>query len=405
MSLSECGADLLPAAHPIGEWRQALDGVPEARERWRVEAGGRWHWRDSGVAVEGTGTEWASLVLPDPAAAEFWAGPRNFVVEVTVSGKVEAAGFSFGNFKDFLADLATSPGRHRLQLEVDLDAGTWAFRVDGRLQKRCWWDSAVRGTDDLIGRPLALKARHAEDARFEDLTVHAFESSCRLSVIMTCYRFCQRLRVTLRNWCHQTLPSGAYEVLVVNPGSPDGTHEHLAAVANSYPHVRVREVSVEPSLLKNKGAMINRAVGASRGDWIWLTDADCLFSPASAVAALDRIKDRTPRLFFGKRYYLGPSQTDQLLTGRVDGLHDFDALARSASPRGPEDSPWGYTQIVHRSTMLQVPYREEFNHFAHTDGLFIQDCLRRRILSERVEGLFCLHLDHPFSWYGTDVFL
>ena len=106
------------------------------------------------------------------------------------------------------------------------------------------------------------------DARFKqglaaDTTA---ENSCRLSVIMTCFRFLQRLKLALRNWCHQDqdLPFGAFEVLIVNPESPDGTHEHLATVARSFPHIRVHEIAVGADLSTNKGAMINRAFEASR---------------------------------------------------------------------------------------------------------------------------------------------
>ena len=41
------------------------------------------------------------------------------------------------------------------------------------------------------------------------------------------------------------------------------------------------------------------------------------------------------------------------------------------------------------------------NHFAHSDGKFIDDCRREGIPVEPVPGLTCLHLDHPFSWFGT----
>ena len=78
-----------------------------------------------------------------------------------------------------------------------------------------------------------MKARRAEEVRFERLIIHSLRSSCRISVVITCYRFLQRLRLSVHNWCNQQASSGSYEVLVVNPGSPDGTHEFLAAVAGA----------------------------------------------------------------------------------------------------------------------------------------------------------------------------
>ena len=386
------------------EWQRSLTGEQDAQAGWQVVEGGEWRWRPDGLSVRRNGSEWVGLSWQE------WSGRPtadvgNFVIEVTVRGKANAAGLSFGPYKDFLAPLNEPEVSRRLQLEVDAGAGCWTFRADGQLMQRCWWDSAVGNVTDLINGTLTLKAREPQEVVFRDLTMHVFQASCQLSVIMTCYRFLQRLRLSLRNWCGQDLPSGAYELLVVNPGSPDGTHEHLAAVARSYPHVRVREIAVSPALAMNKGAMINRAAEASRGEWVWLTDADCLFPPNCAAEALKKVAGHSHNLFYGQRRYLAATQTDALLAGRVDGLNEFDELAETQLLRPPENAPWGYTQIVHRSVFSRVRYREDLNHFAHSDGIFTQDCLGHGISARQIEGLFCLHLDHPFSWYGTEVFL
>ena len=155
----------------------------------------------------------------------------------------------------------------------------------------------------------------------------------------------------------------------------------------------------------NKGAMINRAIDASRGEWVWLTDADCLFPPNCAAEALKKVAGHSHKLFYGQRRYLAATQTDALLAGRLDGLNEFRQLSESQVFRPAENAPWGYTQIVHRSVFSRVRYREDLNHFAHSDGIFAQDCLRHGITAQQVEGLYCLHLDHPFSWYGTEAFL
>jgi hypothetical protein len=386
------------------DWHGALAGDPPERARWEIVDGGEWDWRDDGVRVKSAGPEWLAFAWrgwDSSAAREL----KNFVIEVTISGKAEAAGLSFGGFKDFLTRIDSQTGARHLQLDVDVDAGCWAFRVDGQLMQRCWWDSAICSVEDILNGVLRLKVRKVEEVLFQNLTLRALEASCNLSVIVTCYRFLQRLRVSLRNWCHQDLPSGAYEILVVNPQSPDGTHEHVAAVARSYPDVRVREIAVGSHLVKNKGSMINHAFGMSRGEWIWLTDADCLFSPNCASKVLQQIQGRPNALFYGERRFLTAKQTDAVLSGRVDALREFDDLVRAPLSREPEIYPWGYTQIVHRSTLERVRYNQEFNHFAHSDGMFANECKRHQILPLQLEGLFCLHLDHPFAWYGTDTFL
>jgi hypothetical protein len=371
----------------------------EGRAGWTVVDGGQWLWLAEGVQAQGCGQEWVSLGCAQGAAAKLWE-LGNFSVEVSVTGKAEAAGLSFGPYQDFLTPVAPETGTRRVQLEVDAGAGSWTFRVDGRLTERRWWDAGVNSVKDILGARLHFKGRGVEDVRFHDLAVHRFAASCRLSVIITCHRFLQRLRVCLRNWCSQSLPGGALEILVANPQSPDGTHEHMAAVAQSYPAVRVRELPVESHLATNK---INRAVAASKGEVIWLTDADCLFSPTSAAAALDYIAGRGQRVFYAERRLLSSIQTARLLSGQLDGLRDFEALALGS--KREVSAPWGYTQIVERSILERLPYSEELLHFAGTDNLFINDCYGEGIAAEQIPGLFCLHLDHPFAWYGTTGFM
>jgi glycosyl transferase family 2 len=383
-------------------WRRALTGDAGARAQWRTAEGGGWGWRQDGALLQGGG-EWSALRWERCDSAALRA-LRRFAVEVTVDGEAQAAGISFGPYKDFL--VALEPGaERRLRLAVDGDAGCWGFWADGELVGRSWWDAALRGIDDLLDGALTLKAHRGTRVRFSRLAIAPCAAACRLSVVMTCNRFLQRLRLVVRNWCQQELPFGAYEVLVVNPASPDGAHEYLEAVARSFPHVPVREVAVEPELALNKGAMINRAARASRGEWVWLTDADCLFGTGAAAAALEHMQGRPPRLFYVERRYLPQAQTEALLAGRLDGLRDFDALARLQHPRGPDCEPWGYTQIVPRRVLEQTPYQEQTNHFAYTDKHFVEACARRGVAAEPIPGLFCLHLDHPFAWYGTETFL
>lgn len=386
------------------QWRQALDGFSAAQALWRIAEGGVCEWSGDGLRLHGADAEWAGVAW-QRCGPDALGTLRNFMIEVTVSGKAGAAGLSFGPYKDFLIQLEPEVAPRRLQLEIDLDADRWLFRVDGQLMARQWWNSGVHSAHDFTAGMLSLKARHLDHALFQNLTLHSFTSSCQLSVIMTCNRFLQRLRITLRNWCHQQIDCGMYEVLVVNPYSPDGAHEHLAAVARCYTDIRVREITVDTSLATNKGVMINQAIHASRGAWIWLTDADCLFGPQSAALVLAQVHDQRDRLFYGQRRYLTQAHTDALLAGRCDGLADFETLANAESQRGPDHMPWGYTQIVHRSVLERIPYRESINHYAHSDSIFIEECRRRRILPTPIEGLFCLHLDHPFAWYGTKLFL
>jgi hypothetical protein len=393
-----------PIERLTGAWAQALGGDAHARDQWNVSEGDGWSWHDHGPQAGRSKTEWAALHW-NSCGPTTLRSLQNVLIEVWISGQARAAGISFGPYKDFLAPVSPATGPRHIQLELDAAASRWLLRIDGQIAQPQWWNSAVTNIEDVLSGTLTLKAQGAEQVQFHDLAVRAFESSCRLSIIVTCYRFLQRLRVSLRNWCNQTAPTGVYEVVVVNPDSPDGAHAQLAAIAASYPEVRLRELAVDPMLAINKGAMINRGIDASHGDWVWLADADCLYGPGAVTAVLDQIAGREKRLLYAQRRYLTVVQTQALLSGRRDGLADFEALARDTHARPPDSAPWGFTQIVHRSTLARVRYQEHLKSFGASDMQFIQDCKQSGITAEIIPDLFCLHLEHPFAHHGTKGFL
>ncbi len=409
--------------HLTSEWQQALAGDPQAQAQWQVVEGGRWSWRSDGLHMTSNGSAWSGLQWQRCNAATLRA-LQNFVIEFTLRGKAKAVGLSFGAGKDFLIDLDSRTGARHLQLEVDTHGRHWAWRVDGRLVE-C--EQGSWSSDDLVNGQLSLKALGAEEVLFQEVTVHIFQASCQLSIFIPCYRFVQRLRIALRNWCEQSLPSGAYEILVGNPQSPDGTHEHLAAVAASYPHVRVREVRFQPSPRVNVSAMYNHLVDICHGEWIWITDADCLYAPSCAATVISQVQSHEHTLFLGKRLFLNARQTYAVLAGRIDSVMQFDVLARAASSKPPPGKlPWAAPefervkeraqkligdfppgvasglQVMHRSVLKRVPYREIYHG---EDGVFIIDCRRNGILSKVLDDFICLHLEHPYAWDTTDGFL
>lgn len=393
------------------EWARCAAGDIAAQARWRGDDDGasasdtRVSWTaHDGLTLAGEDTRW-QRVLWDACGPGALARLGHCAIEVTIHGMASAAGFSFGKQREFVTTLTAPDAAHRLRLELHPSSGSWAFRVNGALMMRSARDAAVASAADVINCQLALTVRTPARVTFSDLTVRPLDARCRLSVVMTCHRFQQRLRASLRHWCHQMLPAGALEVLVVNPGSPDGTHELLDSVRRTWPHAGVRELAVGADIARNKGAMINQAVRASRGEWIWLTDADCLFPPDCVSDVLAHVEPRPACLFYGQRRHLSQTQTDAVLNGAIDPIAEFARLSATAVARPPDDVAWGFTQIVHRSVLERVPYRELAETFAKTDTLFVLECQQRQIHPARVPGLVCLHLDHPFAWGGTDTFM
>lgn len=366
--------------------------------RWSLD-GGVWTAECNGLRIRDA-HGWSSAVTD--LAPEIVAPRSNFLIDVLIEGHAAAGGISFGPWKDFLCSITPDDGARRLQLDVDDVAGTWRFRCDGVIVPCGNGQSEVKSVSDLTHGQLTLKTLDAADLSFRDLSVRSLSSTCRLTVILTCWRFAQRLRVALRNWCRQSLPAGALEVIVVNPASPDGTHEVVAAMAGAFPQVRVSELAVDGGVARNKGFMINRAAEHARGEWIWLTDADCVHAIDAAARVLEFV-DRKDAIFFGKRRQLGRAETDAAIAGAVDTVADFDLLARDAVVI--DDFPWGYSQIMHSSVLRRVPYREHLNRFDDSDGAFLAACKKRGMSQIHVDGLSCLHLAHPFAWFGTDRYL
>jgi hypothetical protein len=377
-------------------------GAQELRDSWSSIEGGVVNWQGDRMTLSSSGPEWAAAELQTswPELSD----SRNLLLQAYCEGAAELAGLSFGPFRDFLAPLTASPNVIRcLQLELDRDVGLWTFRVDGQLQLRQWWDRDVTGIEDFFTGKLSVKARRPKEVRFHGLSIRAFDSPCRLTVVTTCHRFLQRLRITLRNWCRQNIPAGAIEVIVVNPESPDGLHEHLAAVSAACPHVRLREIPAPASLARNKGAMINRAIQAAQGDWIWLADSDCLFDADAAADVLKWTQSNPPGLLFCERRFLSHESTQGLLAGTLDGLADFRRL--SDEPLYSQAEPIGYTQIAPRGELLRLKYREDVNNYSWTDVAFRMKCESQGLRPMRIDGLSCLHLAHPFSWHGAPIFL
>ena len=84
----------------------------------------------------------------------------------------------------------------------------------------------------------------------------------------------ERLRECLASFARQTMPDDAYEILVVDDGSPQPVSGPLVAAVGG-PTIRViRQSNAGPSAARNRG------VQEARGELIALTDDDCQPTPA-----------------------------------------------------------------------------------------------------------------------------
>jgi dolichyl-phosphate beta-glucosyltransferase len=93
-----------------------------------------------------------------------------------------------------------------------------------------------------------------------------------ISVVIPAYNEAQRLPATLRSILayFAARESGSWEILVVNDGSSDATHEVAALLQEAHPGVRVLD---NPGN-RGKGYSVRHGMLEARGEWILFTDAD-----------------------------------------------------------------------------------------------------------------------------------
>jgi len=96
-----------------------------------------------------------------------------------------------------------------------------------------------------------------------------------LSVAAPAYNEAAGIEAVIANW-HGFLSAqpGAFEIVICDDGSTDGSGEILDRLALSYPQLRVLHFA------KNQGAAaaLNRAIAATTGDWVLLIDSDGQFA-------------------------------------------------------------------------------------------------------------------------------
>lgn len=95
----------------------------------------------------------------------------------------------------------------------------------------------------------------------------------RVSVILSTYNQPEWLRKTLRGYAAQTYAD--FEIIVADDGSGEDTAGVLAAMAARHPHLQLRHVW-HPDQGFRKTMILNRAVLASRGEYVIFSDGDCI---------------------------------------------------------------------------------------------------------------------------------
>jgi len=96
----------------------------------------------------------------------------------------------------------------------------------------------------------------------------------KISVVIPTYNRLETLRAVIPALVAQDQPSDAYEVVVADSRSTDGTAEYLAEVARAAPHVRHL-----PGPYTGRAMARNAGIAASRAPIVLFTDSDIIASP------------------------------------------------------------------------------------------------------------------------------
>lgn len=163
------------------------------------------------------------------------------------------------------------------------------------------------------------------------------ESTSRpaLTVVVPAYQEARRLPATLDrldSYLRGHVP-GAFEVIVVDDGSTDGTHQ---LTANRGPAFR----SIKLLTNQGKGAAVRTGVLASRGEQVLVTDAD-LAAPIEELPKLEAELERVP-IAFGSRA-LQRELIDRRQPAHREGMgRIFNRLLHLLGVRGIRDTQCGF---------------------------------------------------------------
>lgn len=114
------------------------------------------------------------------------------------------------------------------------------------------------------------------------------ERSPRLSIIVTARDEAARIRQALESLLHLDYP--AYEVIVVDGGSSDGTDRIIDELANE--RLRAVHVTQAPPDWLGKSYAMHLGTQRASGEWLLFTDADVQFAPKAVARAMTYALDR-----------------------------------------------------------------------------------------------------------------
>jgi glycosyltransferase involved in cell wall biosynthesis len=124
----------------------------------------------------------------------------------------------------------------------------------------------------------------------------------KLSVIIPCYNEITTISEILAQVVATEL---AYEIIIVDDGSKDGTRDLLPSLEAQYPSVKV--ILHEQNM--GKGAAVSTGFRAAQGDVFIIQDADLEYDPRDYPMLLKPIQEGRAKVVYGSRFLGGPRKT------------------------------------------------------------------------------------------------
>ncbi|OHV23307.1 glycosyltransferase [Rhizobium sp. RMa-01] len=175
-----------------------------------------------------------------------------------------------------------------------------------------------------------------------------------LSIVAPCHNEEEGLREFCRraSGAAQSIAGDAFELILVDDGSSDGTWEIISELAAKVPQV------LGVRLLRNHGHQLASTAGlsASRGERVLLIDAD-LQDPPELLLMMMPIMERGADVVYGQRTRREGETWFKLATASLF----YRALSRLASVTIPRDT--GDFRLMHRRVvdiLLAMPERDRF---------------------------------------------